>query len=246
MTWRDVISTLTQVLAIAAFTSALALGAARLNFPNAKFWEGKTPWLLVALVITSLPSAVQTFFLERGERRRRKALEQEEKLRLILTASLVDLARNCGLDWESIGVRAFVTRKKKLRRIYQHKRIGFVKLNSGPASGIKWINGKGIVGQCWATSGKRQFENFGRFAGHNNGTWMVLSPADRYELTFEELRLMRERYGVVAAVPMISGTDYLGCITMDTEPAPANVPDRMEVWRSLGVTAALVKSELDL
>jgi hypothetical protein len=246
MTWRNVFSTLNQVLAVAAFSSALALGASRLNFPDAQFWEGKTSWLLGALVVTSLPGSVQTFLLERGERRRRKALEQEEKLRLILTTSLVDLAKNCGLDWETIGVRAFVTKKKTFRSIYQHHRLGFVKLNSGPASGIKWFNGKGIVGQCWATKGKRQFEDFGRFTGYSNGTWANLSPSDRYELTFEELKVMRERYGVVAAVPMLNGTDYLGCVTMDTEPMPTSIPDKAQVWRSLGVTAALVKTELDL
>ena len=155
--------------------------------------------------------------------------------------SLVDLAKNCGVDWDTIGVRAFLTKKKKLRRTYQHDRVCLVKLNSGPASGIKWVNGKGIVGQCWATNGERQFENLGRFSAYNKTTWAVLSSKDRYDLTFDELTLMRERYGVVAAVPILNGTEYLGCVTMDTEPAPKSIPNRDQVWHSLGVTAALVK-----
>jgi hypothetical protein len=245
MKWREVISFFTRLFAVVVYVCVLAIGASRLNLPSVDFWRDKTQWVVAALVISSLPSAVQTFLLDRGERRRRKALEQEDRLRVFLTTSLVDLAANCGLDWKTTGVRVFVTKKKRFRKKYEHDRVALVKLNSGPPSGIKWVDGKGIVGQCWESNGQRQFENFDRFRGHNQGTWNAMGPRERFGMTFDEVKLMRERYGVVAAVPIVDGTKYLGCVTMDTEPTPTALPDQQEVWHSLGVTAAFVKTVLD-
>ena len=237
------------VLFIALINSLCAtmLGLARLEWPSKATWEAKVPYLIGALIISSFAGTVQVFLSERGEKARRKKLERSDEFRAILMTALVDLVRNCGADWHTTGVRVFKTKTKKWYTLHTHHvRVGLLKLDASAPSGIKWVDGKGIVGQCWET-GKKQFGNFDNYGFFDETTWNnSVKGLPKFDLTFKELSVMRDRYGVVAAVPLVdqSTNRYLGCLTMESAPKQKVTPHEAAVHQALALPADLVVREL--
>lgn len=209
---------------------ALVLGLSRYNRPQG-FWDDKG-WLIVpALVVTGLTPMLQAWLIERGERRKAKRLQREHDIREVLVSALVYVAERTGLESTRIGIHAFrlgrhlrwQRRFPWLRRTFEHDAVAWVRLSSNPPpSGIRWTEGKGIIGKCWAGLKNEVLDLRKHFGPHMNATreqWEQLTTEQRLGLSFEEFTRTKGYFGVVGAAPIIGGSNpgaYLGCVSIDT------------------------------
>ena len=201
-----------------------------------------------AIAVTFAFPLLQAGIVELGERRRRKRLELEQKIRTFLVASLVYCARQGGVDWEKTGIQAFIV--CGFWKWQRQERLAKVRLGAIPSSGIRWKKSKGMIGRCWETRGVQYADldvHFAPYATFTRSQWEMLSTETRYGLTFDDYQTLKGKYGVVAAVPIVNKQDkYIGCITADTPPLTPGVvpPVRAQVLGSLATTAGLVAEVL--
>lgn len=222
--------------------AVFVLGASRLNWPSAEFWNGKAGWAVGGLALTAAVPVLQAIIAERGERSRRKAIEREQTVQTFLIACLIYVVRHAKADWENTGIQAFVVRGWGgwARQV----RLSKIRLGAIPSSGIRWTKGKGVIGRCWETRTPQYVDlaaHFAPYLGDSQEQWDGLPAATRFGLSFSDFQTQKGKYGIVAAVPIIDRKDnYVGCITADMPPNPARVPSREEVIKSLAGTARLV------
>lgn len=209
---------------------ALVLGLSRYNRPQG-FWDDKG-WLIVpALLVTGITPMAQAWLIERGERRKGKRLRRENDIREVLVSALVYVSTHTGLESSRIGVHAFrLARRLRwqrrfpwLRRSLEHEVVAWIRLASNPPpSGIRWTEGKGIIGKCWAGMKNEVMDLREHFRPHMDATreeWQRLTPEQRLGLSFEEFTRTKSYFGVVGAAPIIGGANpgaYLGCVSLDT------------------------------
>jgi hypothetical protein len=231
---------LTIIVALLSAIGVSAINGFRLDWPLG-FWTQHQNWLIAAFVITAFAPIAQVFFVEIGERLRRKAVERERKIERFLSAALIQ-AVNHGADWQNTGIQVFLLRGWKWRK--RHVRAAKVRIGAIPSSGVKWTKGKGIIGKCWETRMAASADlgsHFAPFLHSSKPRWEALSSDTRYGLSFEDFQRLGAKYGWVAAVPIIDGNDkYLGCVSVDTPPQ-AQLVNETEVLKSLTLTASVVQ-----
>lgn len=237
----------------ANFAAAAVATLAKGDVPSKGFWL-RWAWVgFSATLVTLVAPPIQTWVADRGEKKRRKALERERSIREFLTAALVLIHRSTNVDCTKTGVQAFfVGRKFQWKRPFwfNHQRsVSKAKLTfSPPPSGIVWTEGKGLIGRCWAmrdnvSEDLRQF-----FAPHMSATrpqWDALAPVARYGMTFDEFERTKHHYGIVAAAPILDSKGrYVGCVSFDTPPdCPAHV-DMLQVQEHLRTAAVGIEQLL--
>jgi hypothetical protein len=218
------------------------LGAARVDIP-AGFWPERG-WLVVLLLLfAAIMPAAQTVLAHRGDRRRRQQLELEQRVNAILAAALVQATHHAHCDWETTGIQAFTVRRRRLHRDDQ-VRVGKVRLAPVPSSGIRWTTGKGAIGRCWERSAVVIADlatDFHPFLAYTKQEWDGMAHETRYGLTFEEFQRVKDKYGLVVAVPIFSASDrYVGCITADMPPgAHTAAVNRQALVAALSLAAQL-------
>lgn len=232
------------VLPVLNGVAVFILGASRVAWPSATFWQH---WIILSLAAAAATPVVQTAVSEGGERRRRKELERDERIRTLLAPSFVVLARDCGAPWDKMGIQAFLLTSWGKRR--RHVRISKIRLSSAPSSGVRWTKDKGVIGRCWE-SRREQWEQldsgaFQRLSGVPEYQWKMQDPNTTFGLTYAEYKTIGTKYGTIAAVPIISSSDkYIGCITLDT-PVGICVQDRTKALESLTATADIVRRVIE-
>lgn len=235
-------------LAVVNALAVFALGASRMNWPSIEFWSGRAGWIISALALTAAVPLVQAIIAERGERRRRKAIEREQTVQTFLIASLIYVIRHAHADWENTGIQAFGVRG--YHRWAHQVRLSKIRLGAIPSSGIRWTKGKGVIGRCWETRSP-QYEDlsvhFAPYLDCAKEQWDALPAGTRFGLSFSDFQTQKGKYGIVAAVPMVDRKDkYIGCVTADMPPqvAGGKLPIREELLKSLAGTARLVAEVL--
>lgn len=119
-----------------------------------------------------------------------------------------------------------------------------MRLAAVASSGIKWTEGKGVIGVCWATR-QPQYDDlekhFAPYANYIYVQWNALPAAIRFGLTFSDFQAVKGKYGIVAVVPIVSSADkYIGCVTADMPPLVGIAPVRDQVLKHLTLAAASV------
>jgi hypothetical protein len=233
------------ILPLVGATAAAAIHFGRVGWPTPQFWMMRQSWVIWSIVVAGVVPVVQTAISELGARRRAKALEREDNVRSLLTTSLVLIAREPGAPWDEIGVQAFLVTGWLWRK--RQSRIAKVRLSSIASSGVTWTKDKGVIGRCWETRTNQwaQLEDppFSELATTPEATWNQLRSSATYGLSYADYRALGQKYGTVAAVPIMAGDKYIGCITLDT---PAGVRlERSEIaLQSLAATAEAVRRVL--
>jgi hypothetical protein len=224
--------------------AVMVVGLARQDIP-AGFWTAQREWWIVgALMTTAVVPFLQFLFTDRGEKARRRALERERRINAILAGALVQAVKRAGADWEQTGLQAFAVRKRRLHRDDQ-TRVGKVRLSSLASSGVRWTKGKGVIGRCWERQRHHVADlqsHFQQYLDWDEARWNTLAHDVRYGLAFDEFEKMKDKYGVVAAVPVVDRRDqYIGCVTADFPPgAPSAAINRDELLGVLAGAAVLV------
>lgn len=162
-------------------------------------------------------------------------------MRSSLTSCLTVIARECNAPWDQIGVQAFVVtgfwRKRQVR-------LARIRLSSIPSSGVTWERGKGVIGMCWETRNTQwaQLDEpaFSDLESEPEYRWAMLDRKRTYGLSFNDYRALGRKYGTIAAVPIMSGDSYIGCITLDT-PSGVKVERSEVAVQQLYATADVVR-----
>src|SRR5262245_33092163 len=105
---RRLVRRLVLLLPIFGTLSAIAVGLARQAWPSDEFWRARSGWILTAILVSAIVPLVQASISELGEKKRRKELEREAKVRGLLVAVLVYVVRHCNAPWDLTGIQAFL------------------------------------------------------------------------------------------------------------------------------------------
>lgn len=218
---------MSKLILVAVVMNAVAVavvGFSRAGIPK-DFWPGRTSLVVWAIVTTAVAPIVLAWIAERGERRQRRLLQQQTKLEPFLTAALIQLHRDLGVDWETTGVQVFA--KQGWWWWKRHRRLAKVRLSPVPSSGIVWSAGKGAIGRCWETGAPHAVDLAAHFAPyesiHTEEAWNTIPPRDRYGLTFNDFQRLKDKYGFVAVTPIVRKDKYVGCVTADIPPGGPNL-----------------------
>jgi hypothetical protein len=230
-------------LPVAGAAAAILVGLARVKWPSEAFWSGKGTVIALAIIAAGVVPVVQTGISEYGEKKRRKELERKDDVRSLLVPSLVYAVRHCDAPWDLTGVQAFMVRGWWFRK--HQVRVAKVRLASAPQSGVRWSEGKGVIGRCWETHASQivQLDQppFSELSEVQEPHWLEIDAGVRYGLSYADYRALGAKYGTIAAVPMINDSGgYLGCITLDMPPGQ-DLEDQDGALESLATTADLVR-----
>jgi hypothetical protein len=223
--------------------AAIMVGLARVKWPSDDFWSSKDQWVVLAIVVSGAIPLLQSGIAELGEKRRRTSLEREDNVRSLLVPSLVFIVRNCQAPWDLTGVQAYLVTGWLWRK--RQVRVAKVRLVSSPESGVRWTKGKGLIGVCWETRTNQIVDlaqpPFSELAGKTKEEWLLIDERTRYGLSFADFQALGSKYGIVAAVPIMSNSGkYIGCVTMDLPPG-VGITDADKALESLATTAELVR-----
>src|SRR5262252_9334067 len=97
---RRLLRRLVLLLPVLATLSAIAVGLARQGWPSDQFWQARSGWILAAILVSAIVPLMQASISELGEKKRRKELEREAKVRGLLAAVLVYVVRHCNAPWD--------------------------------------------------------------------------------------------------------------------------------------------------
>jgi hypothetical protein len=249
--WEDAAALLKLGWWLAALNgmAVFVVGAARLNWPSAAFWDTYRIHVLVALGATAAVPVAQASMAQLGERSRSKELEKQRDIETCLTSSLIYCVKHAGAHWLDIGIQAFVV-AGRWPRVERQERVAKVRLRPVSSSGVSWGKGKGVIGRCWATHAPQYEDLEVRFAAYSaidQAGWESLPESTRFGLSYDDFQRLKDKYGIVAAVPIKDASGkYLGCVTADAAPRGEGVQALVkdEILASLGTTADLVAALL--
>jgi hypothetical protein len=181
------------------------------------FWRkpsGNRLFLLAVAVLAAQPIIVgaQQHFLH-------KRLEFERMVSDTLRATLSQVVRQANLNWEQVGVNAFIVRREWPRlwrqRLVRVARQRFV--STPPRSGTIWRRGKGVIGQCWE-QGRDVVTDlrvlWKPYVGNSQAAWDAAPPDVRMGLTFHEFHRVNQ-YDAVLATPIQDESGFMGCVSID-------------------------------
>ncbi len=204
-------------------------------------------WIIVAagaVVFTeSIRGAVQINRLPRRKHRQRQ-------LEKAVLASLKSIAQVTHLDLTRLGGSVYTVRPHHvLWRTRQLRRVLRYRLDEYPqGSGVKWSEGKGVVGWAVRDRSPRHFD-WRHIAAVWNGpgldaaaAYAALSEEERMGFSFDEFRKLARKYAEGVAVPIISDNSerILGVFAVDLPfvPGPENSLCRLDAPQVIQIAVA--------
>jgi hypothetical protein len=206
------------LVAVASFAAAVAVG-----LQGAGVWDaspGEQVAVAVAVALLALGSSVGAAVSELSAQR---SDERRTKVAFILEALGFAVQDATGIDFRDLGLAAYVLERPLFRRQERLVRLHRVRPRASPGvSGVDWHPGKGVIGMCVVEGrdiGYDISELDADIAGTTREHWAALSDDERLGLTYDEWLLLREKFGVVVATPVVrerSGrSSTVGCVALD-------------------------------
>ncbi|GAA0311033.1 hypothetical protein [Kineococcus aurantiacus] len=208
---------------------AAVVGAA-LALDRAGVWVPSDPLVVTLVVVTALlaivPAVLQAVSTARG-RRAAAARELWDDLLSGALWAVVDASAADPRDLALAGYRLDASRRRPARLSRVHR----VRARRRPAaSGVRWAPGKGVIGECVAT---------GTVVARD--VTALDAAGERQGLTPEEFRLVRGKYAVVVAVPLVddagASSAVTGCLALDGPPGSLEQLTTPEVLGVLEATS---------
>jgi hypothetical protein len=243
--------------AILAAASTILLGLSKIPWPDAQYWADHIPVLALVVVLAAATPVAQRAIAEYGEGRAERERKRDESIRIYLNASFVQIHHLTNAPMTRMGVQAFLVKRSFKPnwsfswRPAEQRRVVRVKLHEAQApSGIRWTEGKGLIGECWRRRDRCHVnleEHFAKYRALGEDEWKALPLQERFGLEFDEFQRTKGRYGLLAAVPIIDKADpgrYLGCVSFDTPLGCPPIENWDDVLDSLGVAALTISTLL--
>ncbi|WP_146149257.1 hypothetical protein [Kineococcus rhizosphaerae] len=184
--------------------------------------------VLLAALLAIVPAALQAVTSVRG----RRVDATRELYDDLLSGALWAVVDATGTDPRDLALAGYRLERPwwgpaRLARVHR------VRARRRPvASGVRWAPGKGVVGECVATG-----------AVVARDVTALDAAGERQGLSPEEFRLVRGKYAVVVAVPLVDDTGQTsavtGCLALD---GPAGSLERLTTPEVLGVLEATARA----
>lgn len=179
-----------------------------------------------------------------------KYIELKTKLDKILTAAVVSVAKETGIEVDALGVSVWAVEK--------HKgdddtlvRQGSLRLSGyPPPSSTTWTRGKGVIGMCWDedrvvyASFVEAQAKYPADKSISKAQWA--KEKSQWGFTQSEYPRQIRKYSQILAVPFGDGEEFRGCLSLDiaTEREVGVTIDTTEVREILGQNGISVYSLL--
>jgi len=226
--------------------------AAQLDIPSKEFWSGHRYLLYASIFVLAYVAIAEALRISLPSIQARRVREYEQNIRSTLSSGLREVVDKFSLDWEEVGVHAFLVRGiRPFRRLVN---VGGVRLSAKPSmTRPLWRPGKGVVGEAFraGTPQPIDWEAFyavansaGRSAWRAQGMWYQrLFPrwGKKYGLSWGELQLTAEYKGIVAKPIFASGGRMIGCVTIDAPLSSADLakPEMEAILRDVAGAVVL-------
>ena len=206
------------LVAVASCAAALAIA-----LHETGVWEASARQQLAvagAVALLALGSSVGAAL---DELQAQRSADRREKVAFILEALGFGVQDVTGIDFRDLGLAAYVLQRPLLRREERLVRLHRVRPRASPGvSGVDWQSGKGVIGMCVVEGrdiGYDVSELDADIAGTSREQWAALPDDERLGLTYDEWLLLREKFGVVVATPIVSERSgratTIGCVALD-------------------------------
>jgi hypothetical protein len=190
---------------------------AQLGLPNDTFWKHEQP-LVYACVILLAVVGIEEMIRRLAQTSTESRVSQyESDIHVILSVGLCQTAQKLSIQWDQIGVHAFLARGPRWRRRLVN--IGGLRIGSRPTmSGPDWRRGKGVVGRAWEEQKpvKEEWQTYAEaHLSDGKAAWSQKPAVERYGLSWGELYLTREYVGIAAAPIFHKNGSVIGCVAID-------------------------------
>lgn len=147
-----------------------------------------------------------------------------------LLAALTKIVGSTQIPHGDIGLSAYRVSRKlrsplclrwwplRLPWCQVQQRIARVRLsNNPPRCTIEWVDGKGVVGECWRVKDREAMfvRRDSTYLNCNEDAWASAPAATSMGLSYEEW-ITTQRYALILARPVHVGERYVGCVSLDT------------------------------
>ncbi|MGW1531100.1 hypothetical protein [Streptomyces aureus] len=200
--------------------AAVVVATNSLRTPSA----GNRRLLVVAAFVIAILAVYEPIRISRKERRDARARVKHGKVLSALGAALSQIEEVTALSASEIGLQAFVIELKGWNRKKVLARLARLRLaEMQPPSEIEWVEGKGVIGECWRV---RRYHDFNFDEHHSDqqawdeGKWASLPESVTMGMSWTEFEQVRGRYGVIGAFPIVHAetSKLLGILAVDGGP----------------------------
>ncbi len=207
-------------MAVAVATFAVA---AALALRAAGVWDATSTELAVLGVALAALAMGSSLGAAVGEYHTQRSAERRAKVAYLLEALGWAIQDATGIDLRDLGLAAYVIDRPLLRRQQRLRRLHRLRPRATPGvSGVTWRPGKGVIGMCVVEGRDIGYDVSALdrdLEGVSAAEWAQLAADDRLGLSYEEWLLLREKFAVVVATPIVrehSGrARTIGCVAVD-------------------------------
>jgi hypothetical protein len=151
------------------------------------------------------------------------------RLDRVLRLSLSEIQDRSGLT-SDLGIHVFLVDA----RVDPPQLVRVSRARSSPKSARPWGPFKeatGVVGMCWQTRASVFVDlTSPPMQSATESEWTTLEVAERYGMSFETLRISRDRYKCIGAVPITTisgGGEFLGCVSYNLGVGSTGSPSQL-------------------
>ncbi|MGW2871313.1 hypothetical protein [Kitasatospora sp. NPDC001225] len=184
--------------------------------------------MLAAVAVIAAMAIYEPVRVARKERKEERKRVTRSKVLSALSTALVQIEDITALRASEIGLQAFSIEKKAWSREKHLVRLARLRFNDmQPPSDIEWLEGKGIVGECWRFRRYHEYDFDTHHSDQHTWTeekWDELSPDLTMGMSWAEFEQVRGRYGIIGAFPIVHADTnrLLGVLALDGSPGNYN------------------------
>jgi hypothetical protein len=209
------------LLLVRVFQAAIsAFATIGLALHGAGEWDLSRDEVVYLAILLALSAVVEPLVRGVMDRSKARRLERERKITETLHGALVQVVRIGALDWERVGVNAFLVKRNPVRFWRRRlRRCGRVRLaNISPSSRVEWTEGKGVIGTCWHVGqdqGADLQSVFAPLARDTAFSWNAMPVDTRMGLSHDDYTRTKQ-YEAVVATPITNADDkVVGVVSLD-------------------------------
>jgi hypothetical protein len=197
--------------------------AVAVGLDSADVWDASAGEKAALAIGAALLALVSSATAAAHEFQARRGAERRAKVAFLLEALGFAVQDATGVDYRDLGLAAYVVEREPLRLRKRLARLHRVRPRTSPGvSGVVWRPGKGVIGLCVVEGRDIGFdvsELDARLAGVTRAEWPTLPEDARLGLSFDEWELLRDKYGVIVATPIVreraGRSTAIGCVSLD-------------------------------
>lgn len=231
-------------VALPGALALLTLGLQLRDWPSQKFWNDWAWLSVVAVFVAAAVAVLDPVYAAWRDWRSARQAERANLVEQVLKTALIDIdkaTRNTELPWHKIGLHVWEVTQRWRRKICPWKPPPFervARLRIGPttrSSRVRWVEGKGVIGQACANNQLVRVDLGYRFAEYAPSSatpdeWEALDAEFRLGMSWSELQRTKP-YGGVLAVPItdLKG-NVRGCLSLDGPPGSFGTLDQEKIY----------------